>query len=69
MVLSNVYTGSETAVGGIQLLVPCHGNRANDELHGGLREAGYPAHVIGDALAPRELDLAIAEAAMVAREI
>ena len=68
VVLENVYTNIESRTE-VDLLVPSHGNLANDELHAGLKAAGYEVHVIGDALAPREMDLAIAEAAIVARTI
>lgn len=69
VVLRNVYSGFETALGPVDLLVAWDGRRAEAGLAGAIRAAGLDLHVIGDAMAPRTAEEAFAEGAMVARSI
>lgn len=69
VLLQNIYTMEESRIDAIDVLVPWHGNRANDELAEALRSQGLDVRIIGDCLAPREMDIAVTEGAMVAREI
>ena len=67
--LRNLYTDQTHHIDAVDLLVPWHGNRSGDTFSETLRDEGRVVHVIGDSLAPREMDIAVAEGAMTAREI
>jgi NADPH-dependent 2,4-dienoyl-CoA reductase/sulfur reductase-like enzyme len=67
--LRNVYTQGTEIIEDVDLLVPWHGNRSVDALSEALLDDRRKVHVIGDSLAPREMDIAVAEGAMIAREI
>ena len=67
--LKNIYTELTEKIEDVDLLVPWHGNRTADTLSEALRGDGRSVHVIGDSLAPREMDIAVAEGAMIARKI
>ena len=67
--LRNVYSFAETSIGPADLMVVWDGRRARDELRSQAEELGLETHVIGDALAPRTAEFAIAEGAMLARRI
>jgi len=69
VVLRNVYSGAESRLGPIDLLVAWRGNRAVDGLRQAIEAAGMELHVVGDSLAPRLADIAIAEGALAARKI
>jgi len=67
--LRNLYTQGTEIIEDVDLLVPWHGNRSVDALSEALLDDRRKVHVIGDSLAPREMDIAVAEGAMIAREI
>jgi len=69
VVLRNVYSGEETAIGEVDLLIAWRGNRAVDGLRQAIEGAGLELHVVGDSLAPRLADVAVAEGALAARRI
>jgi 2,4-dienoyl-CoA reductase-like NADH-dependent reductase (Old Yellow Enzyme family)/thioredoxin reductase len=69
VVLQNVYSGEESRIEGVDLLIAWHGNRAVDGLRQAIEDAGMELHVVGDSLAPRLADVAIAEGALAARRI
>lgn len=69
VVLRNVYSGEETAIGEVDLLIAWCGNRAVDGLRQAIEGAGLELHVVGDSLAPRLADVAVAEGALAARRI
>ena len=69
IVVRNVYTGAESTLSGIAQVVVCEAPHACDELAGLLRQAGRRVLVAGDALSPREVDVAMAEGALAAREL
>ena len=69
VVVTNVYTGRETRVSGIELVVVCDAAQAHDELADALREEGLRVLTAGDCVSPREVDVAMAEGALAAREI
>lgn len=65
----NVYTNAETRIGPICLLVDWRGGRSVADLVPAMEERGLPYIVVGDGLAPRTADIAIAEGMMAARDI
>ncbi len=69
IVVRNVYTGSESTLSDIAQVVVCEAPHACDELADALRQDGRRVLVAGDALSPREVDVAMAEGALVAREL
>ena len=69
VLLRNVYSDTTSRIEDVDLLVPWHGNRTADVLSASLRDAGSAVHVIGDSLAPREMDIAVAEGALVGRAV
>ena len=82
VVVTNVYTGRESTIAGIERLVVSwrvddRRNRrlvvsdaaeACDELAGVLRNDGLRVLMAGDSVSPREVDVAMAEGALAARE-
>ena len=68
VVVTNVYTGRETTISGIERLVVCDAAEARDELADALREEGLRVLAAGDCVSPREVDIAMAEGALAARE-
>ena len=69
VVVANVYTGRESTMPGIERLVVCDAAEACDELADALREEGLRVLTAGDCVSPREVDVAMAEGALAAREI
>ena len=69
VVVTNVYTGRETTIPGIERMVVCDAAEARDELADALREKGLRVLTAGDCVSPREVDVAMAEGALAAREI
>ncbi len=69
VVVRNVYTGRETAIPGIERVVVCNAAEACDALADALREDGLRVLAVGDCVSPREVDVAMAEGALAAREI
>ena len=69
VVLRNVYSGEECRIGPVDLLVAWRGSRAVDGLREAIEGAGMELHVVGDSLAPRLADIAVAEGALAARKI
>ncbi len=69
VVTRNVYSGEESRIGPVDLLVAWRGNRALDALRGAIEAAGLELHMVGDCVAPRSADVAMAEGALAARAI
>ena len=69
VVVTNVYTGGETTIPGIERVVVADAAEARDELADALREEGLRVLTAGDCVSPREVDVAMAEGALAAREI
>ena len=69
IVVTKVYTGCETTIPGIERLVVCDAADARDEVADALREEGLRVLTAGDCVSPREVDVAMAEGALAAREI
>ena len=69
VVVRNVYTGRESTISGIERVVVCNPVEACDELAEVLRREGLRVLMAGDSVAPREVDVAMAEGALAAREI
>ncbi len=69
VVTRNVYTGEERRIGPVDLLVAWRGNRAVDDLRAAIEAAGLELHIVGDCVAPRTADVAMAEGALAARAI
>ena len=69
VVVTNVYTGRESAISGIECVVVCNAAKTRDELVEALREEGLRVLTAGDGVSPREVDVAVAEGALAAREI
>ena len=68
VVVTNVYTGRETTIAGIERLVVSDAAQACDELADILRNDGLRVLMAGDSVSPREVDVAMAEGALAARE-
>ncbi len=69
VVTRNVYSGEESRIGPVDLLVAWRGNRALDDLRAAIEAAGLELHMVGDCVAPRTVDVAMAEGALAARAI
>ena len=69
VVVTNVYTDRESTISGIERVVVCNAAEACDELADALREDGFRVLAAGDCVLPREVDVAMAEGALAAREI
>ena len=69
VVTTNVYTSGETTIPGIERVVVADAAEACDELADALREEGLRVLTAGDCVSPREVDVAMAEGALAAREI
>ena len=69
IVVTNVYTGGETTIPGIERVVVADAAEARDELADALRKEGLRVLTAGDCVSPREVDVAMAEGALAAREI
>ena len=69
VVVTNVYTGREAAIPGIERVVVCDAAEARDEIAEALRAQGLRVLTAGDCVSPREVDVAMAEGALAAREI
>ena len=69
VVVRNVYTGRESSVPGIAQVVVSEAAHARDELVDLLRGDGRAVFVVGDAVSPRGVDVAMAEGALAAREL
>jgi len=69
VVVENVYTLEQTRIDDVDLLVAWRGNEAVNNLHQAIEAAGIEHHIIGDGLAPRTADIAIAEGMLAARQI
>ena len=69
VVVTNVYTDRESTISGIERVVVCNAAEACDELADALRDEGLRVLTAGDCVSPREVDAAMAEGALAAREI
>jgi 2,4-dienoyl-CoA reductase-like NADH-dependent reductase (Old Yellow Enzyme family)/thioredoxin reductase len=69
VLLINQFSQRRSAVEGVAALVDWHGLRAEDTLLAPARETGVEVHIVGDAVAPRSVHVAVAEAATVAERI
>jgi hypothetical protein len=65
----NVYTGMEETIDGIATVVTSVSPHANDALYRGLKGKVNQLYLIGDAMAPRDIEEATFEGHKVAREI
>ena len=69
VVVTNVYTGRESVISGIERVVACSAAEACDALAEVLRAEGLRVLMAGDSVSPREVDVAMAEGALAGREI
>ena len=69
VVVTNVYTGRESTIPGIERVVVSAAADACDALAGVLRKDGLRVLMAGDSVSPRGVDIAMAEGALAAREI
>ena len=69
VVVTNVYTGRESTIPGIERVVVCDAAEARDEIAEALRAQGLRVLTAGDCVSPREVDVAMAEGALAARDI
>jgi pyruvate/2-oxoglutarate dehydrogenase complex dihydrolipoamide dehydrogenase (E3) component len=71
IVMRHLVSGRETTLPGIASVVAACGGNANDGLYRRLRRAApnLEAHLIGDAVAPRQIEQAIFEGHVAARKI
>ena len=69
VVIENVYTFERSQIDKVDLLVAWRGNQAIDDLRQAIEAAGIECHVIGDGVAPRTADIAIAEGMLAGRRI
>ena len=69
VVVTNIYTGRESTISGIERVVVSNAPEARDELADVLRGEGLRVLTAGDSVSPREVDVAMAEGALAAREI
>lgn len=69
VVTRNVYSYQEERLSPVDLLVAWIGSDAQTSLRAAIETAGIELHVIGDGLAPRTADVAIAEGMLAARKI
>ncbi len=67
--LQNVYSQQTETRSDIDLIVAWSGNRVVDDLSEAVRQTGTEFYMIGDCVAPRAVDVAMAEAAEIARKI
>lgn len=66
VVIRNVYTREETTLGDIDLVVSWLGNRVAEDLKD---DTDREIHMIGDCVSPREVHIAMAEGAQIARDL
>jgi 2,4-dienoyl-CoA reductase (NADPH2) len=69
VVLASAYGTDEERVSDVDLIVAWHGRDAEDSLASALEARGGDVHWIGDCVAPRRLDIAMAEGAMAGRAV
>ena len=69
VVVTNVYTGREETIPGIERVAVSAAAEASDEVVGILRKDGLRVIMAGDSVSPRGVDIAMAEGALAAREI
>ena len=69
VVIENVYTLEQTQIDNVDLLVAWRGNQVVDDLRQAIEAAGIEFHMVGDGLAPRTADIAIAEGMLAGRRI
>jgi len=69
VVAQNIYSMQEHHLSEVDLLVPWLGNRIVETLSPILQDREIEVHTIGDCVAPRTVDIAMAEGAQVARNI
>ena len=65
----NIYSKLTDAIDAVDLLVNWQGNRIVNELEDAVRASGKRIEFAGDCMAPRTVQIAIAEGAMAARAI
>jgi pyruvate/2-oxoglutarate dehydrogenase complex dihydrolipoamide dehydrogenase (E3) component len=69
VVIRDVYAGGTRRLGPVDLLIVWRGRRARDGLRAAIEAAGVELHMLGDCVASRSADIAIAEAAFAARNL
>jgi pyruvate/2-oxoglutarate dehydrogenase complex dihydrolipoamide dehydrogenase (E3) component len=69
VITRNIYSGDEARIDDVGMLADWRGNRVVDDLNAAISARGFEHIVIGDALAPRQVHMAIAEGALAARRV
>ncbi len=69
VVTQNIYTRREQRIEDVDMLVDWQGNRVRDELNLAATKQGTTVLSAGDVIAPRTVQIAIAEGAMIARSL
>ena len=69
LVTRNIYSGLETAIEDVDIVVNWRGNQVVNHLAEALEARGLPLKVIGDCRAPRHLHTAFAEGALAGRSV
>ena len=69
VVTRNLYTGEESIIGAVDLLVDWSGAEAEDALADAAAATGRVVQLAGDMVSPRTLHMAVAEGALAARRI
>jgi NADPH-dependent 2,4-dienoyl-CoA reductase/sulfur reductase-like enzyme len=67
--LRNVYSGQESRIEEVDLLVDWNGPRMIETLADAARQSGAEIHVVGDCVSPRAIEIAVAEGALAARQL
>ncbi len=65
----NIYTGKASKINDVDLMVDWRGNQVVEDLIEAARESFSEVHIVGDSLAPRTVQLAVAEGAEAARRL
>ncbi|WP_425504064.1 FAD-dependent oxidoreductase [Salicibibacter cibarius] len=69
VITQNVFSGKESVMSDVDMLVTCLGNEANDSIYHSLNSKLENVHIIGDSLAPRTVESAMADGAKIARKL
>ncbi|MGI9405451.1 MAG: FAD-dependent oxidoreductase, partial [Hyphomicrobiaceae bacterium] len=69
VITRNIYSEEESRIDDVDILVNWQGNEVIDDLADAIRACGLPLHVVGDATAPRQVHIAIAEGAIAGRKV
>jgi 2,4-dienoyl-CoA reductase-like NADH-dependent reductase (Old Yellow Enzyme family)/siroheme synthase (precorrin-2 oxidase/ferrochelatase) len=69
VLMRNIYSGQTGEIADVDLLVDWRGNESLDDLAEAARRHAGEVHVVGDSLAPRTVQLAVAEGAEAIRKL